>query len=142
MTITAEAPRGGVVEYIGGTSYTFLLRNREIERFEDKHRGIFELWDGLFNAGKKPTSREVRDILALGLVGGGKKDHEADAVLNGCTPEDLLRLYSIAQAVVGVAFMPDVMTEASVKKRTSRTTANQTERSGHDQERDHCGLKA
>jgi len=117
MMITAEAPRGGVVEYIGGTSYTFLLRNREIERFEDKHRGIFELWDGLFNSGKKPTSREVRDILALGLVGGGKKDHEADAILNGCTPEDLLRLYSIAQAVVGVAFMPDVMTEASVKKK-------------------------
>ncbi len=118
MSITAEAPRGGVVEYIGDTSYTFLLRNREIERFEDKHRGIFELWDGFFGRGQKPTSKEVRDILALALVGGGMKDHEADKVLEGCTPADLLRLFQIGQAVVGVAFMPDAMQEADLKKKT------------------------
>ena len=118
MAITAEAPRGGVVEYLGGTSYTFVLRNREIERFEDKHRGIFDLWEGFFNEGKKPTSREVRDILALGLVGGGMKDHEADNVVSKCTPEDLMRMYAIAQAVVGVAFMPDVADEGSKKKNT------------------------
>jgi hypothetical protein len=120
MSITAEAPRGGVVEYIGGTSYTFILRNREIERFEDKHRGIFELWDGFFGNGKKPSSREVRDILALGLVGGGKKDHEADRIILAAQPEDLLRLYGIAQAVLGVAFMPDAMTEGEVKKKNSK----------------------
>jgi len=116
MTITAEAPRGGVVEYIGDTSYTFVLRNREIERFEDKHRGIFELWDGFFSDGKKPRSVEVKDILALALVGGGKKDHEADAIVNACTPADLLRLYAIAQAVVGIAFLPDAATDLSKKK--------------------------
>ena len=44
MGITAEAPRGGVVEQIGDATYTLLLRNQEIERFEDRHRGIFELW--------------------------------------------------------------------------------------------------
>lgn len=43
MTIAAEAPRGGVSEEIGGVTYVFVLRNREIERFEDKHRGIFDL---------------------------------------------------------------------------------------------------
>ena len=118
MAITAEAPRGGVVEYLGGTSYTFVLRNREIERFEDKHRGIFDLWEGFFNQGKKPTSREVRDILALGLVGGGMKDHDADDVISKCTPEDLMRIYAIAQAVVGVAFMPDVVDGGSKKKNT------------------------
>ena len=118
MTITAEAPRGGVVEYLGGTSYTFVLRNREIERFEDKHRGIFELWEGFFGEAKKPTSKEVRDLLALGLVGGGMKDHEADCVVNNCNPEDLMRMYAIAQAVVGVAFMPDVMDGGSKKKNT------------------------
>lgn len=120
MTITAEAPRGGVVEYIGGTSYTFILRNREIERFEDKHRGIFELWEGFFSGGKKPSSREVRDLLALGLVGGGMKDHEADKVIIDCTPADLLRLYAIAQAVLGVAFMPDAVTDGNVKKKDSQ----------------------
>lgn len=116
MSITAEAPRGGVVEYLGGVSYAFLLRNREIERFEDKHRGIFELWDGFFGRGKKPSSREVRDIVALALVGGGKKDAEADKIIEACGPDDLLRLYQIAQAAIGIAFMPEVGED--VKKNT------------------------
>jgi hypothetical protein len=116
VSITAEAPRGGVVEYIGDASYAFVLRNREIERFEDKHRGIFELWEGFFGRGTKPNSTEVRDILALALVGGGMKDAEADAILSKCNPSDLLRLYQIAQAVLGVAFMPDVSEEAEAKK--------------------------
>lgn len=118
MTITAEAPRGGVAEYIGDTSYVFRLRNREIERFEDKHRGIFDLWEGIFGRGSKPTSTEIRDLLALGLVGGGMKDADADRVISAATPADLLRLYQIAQAVLGVAFMPDAMDEASKKKPT------------------------
>jgi len=116
MSIAAEAPRGGVSEIIGDASYVFILRNREIERFEDKHRGIFDLWDGFFNRGTKPNSKEVRDILALGLVGGGLKDYDADRILKGCTPADLLRLFQIAQAVLGVAFMPDVGNEDDVKK--------------------------
>lgn len=119
MSITAEAPRGGVVEYIGDTSYTFLLRNREIERFEDKHKGIFELWDCFFGRSTKPSSVEVKDLLALALVGGGMKDHEADAVIAKCTPADLMRLFQIAQAVLGVAFMPDVSDEPDVKKKTT-----------------------
>ena len=115
MGITSEAPRGGVVEYIGNASYTFVLRNREIERFEDKHRGIFDLWDGFFGRGVKPNSSEVRDLLALGLVGGGMKDADADKVIEKCNPSDLMRLYAIAQSVIGIAFMPDVIDE---KKKT------------------------
>ena len=118
MSITAEAPRGGVVEYLGGTSYTFILRNREIERFEDKHRGIFEFWDGIFGRGKKPTSAEVRDMVALGLVGGGMKDAEADKVVSACGPDDLMRMYQLAQAILGVAFMPDAVDEAGSKKKS------------------------
>ena len=118
MTITAEAPRGGVVEYIRDTSHVFLLRNREIQRFEDKHRGIFDLWESMFGRGSKPTSTEVRNLLALALVGGGMKDAEADRVIAKATPADLLRLYQIAQAVLGVAFMPDTVEEASKKKPT------------------------
>jgi hypothetical protein len=118
MAITAEAQRGGIVETIGDATYSFKLRNREIERFEDKYRGIFDLWDGFFSRGTKPTSKEVRDLVALGLVGGGMKDAQADAVINDCTPEDLLRLYQIAQALLGVAFMPDVGEEKELKKKT------------------------
>lgn len=118
MSITASAPRGGVVEYIGSTSYVFVLRNREIERFEDKHRGIFDLWDGFFGGGKKPNSTEVRDLIALALVGGGKKDHEADQIISQCTPADFMRLYAVAQAVIGIAFMPDAVEKSSSKKKT------------------------
>jgi hypothetical protein len=118
MAITAEAQRGGIVETLGDATYSFKLRNREIERFEDKYRGIFDLWDGFFGRGAKPTSKEVRDLVALGLVGGGMKDAQADAVINECTPEDLMRLYQISQAVLGIAFMPDVGEEKEVKKKT------------------------
>lgn len=117
MAITAQAPRGGVVEYIGSTSYTFILRNREIERFEDKHRGIFDFWEGVFGRGKKPTSTEVRDLVALALVGGGMKDHDADKVLSECGPDQLMHLLQLAQAIVGVAFMPDAMEEAENKSK-------------------------
>ena len=72
----------------------------------------------MFGRGSKPTSTEVRDLLALGLVGGGMKDAEADRVISAATPADLMRLYQIAQAVLGVAFMPDAMDEASKKKPT------------------------
>lgn len=108
MTITVEAPRGGIVEELGGASYVFLLRNAEIERFEDKHRGIFDLWEGFFGRGQKPKSAEVKDLLALALVGGGMKDRDADAVINKCGPSDLMRLYQIGQACLGIAFLPDV----------------------------------
>lgn len=124
MAITAEAPRGGVVEYIGDTSYAFILRNREIERFEDKHRGIFDFWDGVYGRGKKPTSGEVRDLIALALVGGGMKDHEADKIVNECGPDQLLRLFQLAQAIVGVAFMPDAFDEALKKNMTETPQAD------------------
>ena len=120
MAITAEAPQGGVVEQLGNATYTLLLRNQEIERFEDRHRGIFELWDGFFDRGQKPTTKEVRDLLAYALVGGGLNDAQADAVISGGGPDQLMRFYELAQAVLGVAFMPDVFEEPEVKKKTEQ----------------------
>ena len=120
MAITADAPRGGVVEEIDGVTYTFLLRNREIERFEDKHRGIFEVWDGFFDRGAKPTSKEVKDLIALALVGGGMKDPEADRLVETAGPANLMRFYQIAQACLGVAFMPDVLEDKAVKKKLGK----------------------
>jgi hypothetical protein len=124
MTITAESPRGGLVEELGEATHTFILRNREIERFEDKHRGIFDLWDGFYRGGTKPTSKEVRDLLALALVGGGLKDAQADKVLSDCTPGDLLRLYEIARAVLGIAFMPDFDENPEPKKKAAKPQAD------------------
>lgn len=127
MAITAQAPRGGVVEYIGSTSHTFILRNREIERFEDKHRGIFDFWEGVFGRGKKPSSTEVRDLVALALVGGGMKDHDADKVLSECGPDQLMHLLQLAQAIVGVAFMPDALEEAENKSKKKTKENFQTD---------------
>lgn len=126
MSIAAEAPRGGVSEEIGDATYVFLLRNREIERFEDKHRGIFDLWEGFFGRGTKPTSTEVRDIVALGLVGGGLKDYDADRILSTCTPADMMRLFQIAQAALGVAFMPDAADEAEGQADVKKKQADQS----------------
>lgn len=106
MGIAAKSPRGGLVETLAGAPRVLILRNAEIERFEDQHRGIFDLWDGIFGRGTKPKSAEVRDLVALGLVGGGMADPAADALISGLGPEENLRLYQIAQGLVGVAFLP------------------------------------
>ena len=123
MAITAEAPRGGVVDQIDGVTYTMILRNREIERFEDKHRGIFELWNGFYDDGEKPSSREVRDLVALSLVGGGLSDIKADKIVEDAGPEALLKFYQLAQSIVGVAFMPDIFDEPEVKKKMNTSEA-------------------
>lgn len=108
MTIAVEAPRGGIVEEFDGASRVLILRTGDIERFEDKHRGIFDVWDGFYGRGTKPNSTEVRDIVALGLVGGGMKPEAADAIVGNQGPDRLLELLAIAQAVVGIAFIPDI----------------------------------
>ena len=80
------------------------------------HRGIFEVWDGFFDRGVKPTSKEVKDLIALALVGGGMKDPDADRLVEALGPANLLRYYQIAQAVISVAFMPDVFEDEKFKK--------------------------
>lgn len=117
MTIVADAPRGGYKDQLKGELHTFLLRNAEIELFEDRHRGIFELWDGFFGGASKPTSRELKDILALGLVGAGMEAAKADRIIKALGPGDLLAVYQIAQAVLGVAFMPDAADEGDDEKK-------------------------
>lgn len=117
MTIVADAPRGGFTDTLGGVVRTFVLRNAEIEAFEDRHRGIFDLWDGFFGPSVRPSAREVRDILALGLVGGGMAPAEADKAIKALQPSDLHKAYEIAQAVVGVAFMPDAADESDDEKK-------------------------
>lgn len=108
MAITKKAPRGGLAETLAGAPRVLILRNAEIERFEDQHQSIFETWDGFVGRAQKPTTGQVRDLVALGLVGGGMSDEKADALVDGLGPDHLPRLYAIAQALVGVAFTPDL----------------------------------
>ncbi len=107
MGIAVTAPRGGLVEKLAGAPRSMVLRNCEIERFEDQHGGIFALWDGFFGRGEKPTARMVRDLVALGLVGGGMADTDADKLVATLGPAENLDLYKIATGLIGVAFLPD-----------------------------------
>lgn len=109
MGIATDAPRGGFTDTLAGELRTFCLRNAEIERFEDKHRGVFALWDAFYANGVSPTATEVKDLLALGLIGAGKKPDEADKIVTSLRPEHLLEAYQLAQAVLGAAFMPDAV---------------------------------
>ena len=111
MTIAATAPRGGLAEELAGASRVLILRNAEIERFEDRRGSVFALWDAFFGRGTRPAVGAVRDLVALGLVGGGMSDQAADALVTGLAPEENPRLYEIAQGLLGVAFMPDAMLE-------------------------------
>ncbi len=107
MSIASEAPRGGLTDTLAGETRTFLLRNSEIERFEDKHRGVFSLWESFFGGGVSPTSSEIKDLLALGLIGAGMAASEADKIVTELKPEHYIAAYQTAQAVLGVAFLPD-----------------------------------
>ena len=111
MSIASEAPRGGFTDTLAGELRTFCLRNAEIERFEDKHRGVFALWDGFFGSGPSPTASEVKDLLALGLIGAGMKPADANGIVTALRPEHLLESYQIAQAILGAAFMPDAASD-------------------------------
>ena len=108
ITGETEAPRGGLAEQLGAARCVLILNNAEIERFEDKHTGIFEVWDGFYGHTAKPSVRQVRDLVALGLVGAGMTGKAADDLLSDLGPEHNKHLYAVAQGLLGVAFLPDL----------------------------------
>ena len=129
MGILDEATAGGLRETIGGKPRDLRLTNAEIERFEDHHRGIFAVWDGFLGQGEKPSLTEVRDLVSLGLVGGGLPEEGARRIVSECGMDRARDLYQIAQALVGVAFMPHIRFEdddpapqaGDVKKKTDQS---------------------
>lgn len=107
MSIAAESEKGAIRAKIGEREYTLLLRIGEIERWEAKHpTGIFDMWDALHAEGRQPTSTEVRDLVALGLVGGGLSNLEADKAIERSGAIEILALRHIAQALLGAALIP------------------------------------
>lgn len=106
MPITADAPAGGTIEQLGGESRPLILRNGEIERFERQHGlGIFAALDQLLGKGEV-QSRHCRDLVALGLVGGGLNDKSADKLVDDLPPHENHRIRSMAQDLVLAAFVP------------------------------------
>lgn len=105
----AIAQSGAHEEQIGGQSRRLVLRNSEIERFEAQHIGIYQLFDQLFGREPGLRSGHVRDLIALGLVGGGMTDKAADALIASLPPSENLDLRLMAQRLIGITFIPSVL---------------------------------
>lgn len=116
MSIASTAK--GWDEEIGGQLRKLLLRNGELERFEVQYApfGIFELFDQLFGRGPAPQVRHVRDLIALGLVGGGMTDRAADDLISSLPPSENVALRGIAQRLLGVTFLPDALDDKPGKR--------------------------
>lgn len=106
MPITAKAPAGGIIEQLGGESRPLILRQGEIERFEAQHNlSIFAMLDQLIGKGD-PQSRHCRDLVALGLVGGGLADKSADKYVDDLPPSENHRIRAMAADLLFAAFVP------------------------------------
>ncbi len=106
--ITVSPPKGGIVAEIAGRSYRAILRNDEIERFEAQHDlGIFEMLKRFLGQSTAPQARHVRDLVALGLVGGGMMDRLADDLVRDLPPSENFALRQIAADLVMIAFTPE-----------------------------------
>lgn len=108
MAIALLPLPGGIVAQLDGEQRRLVLRNAEIERFEAQHNlGIFAVLDALYGAGAAPQVRHIRDLVALGLVGGGLPDRAADDVVASMPPHENHRLRSIAADLVLAAFVSE-----------------------------------
>lgn len=103
---------------IGGAERRLILRNGEIERFELQYApfGAFELFDQLYGRGPAPQVRHVRDIVALGLVGGGMSSQAADDLIAAQPPEENLYLRALAQRLMGQTFLKLALGEDKKKE--------------------------
>lgn len=123
--------RSGVYEErVGGEFRRLVLRNGEIERFEEQHDlGIFEVWDQLFGRGERgPQARHVRDLIALALVGGGMSDRAADELVASLPPSENLVLRETVKRVLGVTFLPAVLDHSKKKEAGSPAQAGRRKR--------------
>ncbi|MCY4129024.1 MAG: GTA-gp10 family protein [Gammaproteobacteria bacterium] len=98
---------GACSAQLGGQSRVLKIRLAEIERFEDRHaRGFYDFFDGLRGESFRPTVGQIRDLIALALVGGGMKDEEADAVMREEGPEKMIPHLHIAESIMMATLIP------------------------------------
>lgn len=106
--LSVSAPVGGIVAKIGGASYPAVLRNSEIEKFEEHYDlGIFavaEVLLGRGSDGRTIQARHIRDIVALGLIGGGMSQNSADVLLAEQPPYANVDILAAARDLVVAAF--------------------------------------
>ena len=117
----AIAKTGVYRDRVGEKEYPLVLRNGELERFEEQYApfGIFELWDQLTGRASPPQVRHVRDLVALGLVGGGMSDRAADTLLADLPPSENMALRGVALRLLGVTFLPAAMEPGQTPKKAA-----------------------
>ncbi|MEM8822037.1 MAG: GTA-gp10 family protein [Pseudomonadota bacterium] len=108
MGIVVTAPLGGITAEIAGETRRLVLRNREIERFEERHApiGLFDVMNRLISPEHQPTVQQCRDLTTLGLIGGGMSDAAADQLVAGVAPSKNVQLRTVAVRLVMAAFAP------------------------------------
>lgn len=113
MGIAAEAPEGGISAQLGAESYSLLLRNGEIERFEKHHKvSIFVVLDECM--GNTAPIHQMRDLVSLGLVGAGMDDAKSDRVVSELPPAANIAIRGVARDLLLAAFI-----EPEAKKKDS-----------------------
>lgn len=113
MAVAQTAPV--YTDEVAGEARPLLLTNREIDRFEVQYApfGVFGLWAQLLGDSGEPQVRHVRDIIALGLIGGGMADKEADATVASVPTTGNLHLRAVARRLLAVTFIEDFMAKAA-----------------------------
>ncbi|SHI91047.1 GTA-gp10 family protein [Wenxinia saemankumensis] len=125
--MTGAAGASTLEEEIGGVRRPLLLRLGEIEKFEAHWApyGVLALFDQLMGKGQAPQLRHVRDIVALGLIGGGMRDGAADQLVRGLPLSETRKLQAIAGRLLGLTFYPDVAS-GDAKKKASAGSAKES----------------
>lgn len=120
MAVSPTSPT--LREELAGEVRPLLLRNSEIERFEKQYDpfGVFALFSQLVQETGEPQVRHVRDLVALGLIGGGMEDREADALVASLPPGQNVALKALARRLLVVTFLPDILTGSARGSRSAK----------------------
>lgn len=124
MAISVQPPEGGIIAQFGSRSYPLVLRNGEIERFEEHFDlSIFKFLRLLL--ADEGQVRMCRDLVALGLVGAGMADQAADLIVQALPPHQNIMLRGFCRELILAAF---VAPEAKKKDTQDGSQAKQVSR--------------
>ncbi|WP_281250656.1 GTA-gp10 family protein [Loktanella atrilutea] len=102
------APVGGIVGELGGASRPMILTVAEVERFEEQYApfGVFDVLGRFLDRKSAPQFRHCRDIVILGLIGGGMAEKAAHDLVTGLPLTKSLEVRAAAQGLLLSAFIP------------------------------------
>lgn len=124
MSLSIPSPVGGITAQLGAKSFPLLLRNGEIERFEEQYSlGIFAALQDIVSG--QPQARHVRDLVALGLVGAGMSDRDADRLVSDLPPHHNMALREVARELLLCAFVDPELQKKSAQDDGSASDSDQ-----------------